>query len=45
MKLSMLLVTVSLIPAAAGGKVAWVKNGLLTHPGDEGTWSAAERTV
>ena len=35
----MLLVTVSLIPAAAGGKVRFVEHGVFTHPGDKGTWA------
>ena len=40
MKLASLLVLAALLPAA-GGKVTWVQNGLLTHPGDKGTWSMA----
>ena len=42
MKLLPLLVLAALVPAAAGGKVTWVQNGLLTHPGDKGTWTMAE---
>jgi hypothetical protein len=38
-RLSILLVTVALIPAAAGGKVAWVQRGFFTHPGNRGTWT------
>ena len=32
------LLLVPLAFSGVGGKVAWVQNGLLAHPGDRGTW-------
>ena len=39
------LVLAALLPAAAGGKVAWVQNGYFTHPGNKGTWTLAGAIV
>jgi hypothetical protein len=48
--LAVVLAALALAPFAGGGKITgagvrWVQHGLLTHPGDKGTWTMAGAIV
>jgi hypothetical protein len=49
-RLAVVLMALVLAPLAGGteitdGSVRWVQNGLLTHPGDKGTWTMSGAIV
>jgi hypothetical protein len=48
--LAVVLAALAAAPLATGGKIAgarvrWLQNGLLTHPGDKGTWTMSGSIV